>query len=174
MSLWSRLLGRTEVPGGFAGDLAPEERALAATSTVDGAPVVVTSFGLWLPEADGGARRVGWHLISKASWQQGTLTVIEATEADVVEGVVLIVDRPPRRFRLADPARVPQTVQARVEASIRSRQHRSLPGGGAWLVQRKIPGRDGIVLQVRADPGTNEAAVRRLASTVAPALPPPP
>ena len=34
-------------------------------------------------------------------------------------------------------------------------------------MQRKVPGRDGIVLQVRPDPGTDEAAVRRVAGTVA-------
>ena len=136
---------------------------LAAASTVDGGPLVVTSLGLWLPEPDGGARRVGWHLISKATWQSGTLTVTEAAEVDVVEGAVLIADRPPRRLRLADPGRVPETVQARVEASIRSRHHRTLPGGGAWFVQRKVPGQDGIVLQVRPDPGTDDAAVRRVA-----------
>ena len=117
---------------------------LAAATSADGAPVVVTSHGLWLPEPDGATRRVGWHLVSKATWQQGTLTVIEADELDVVEGAVLIADRPPRRLRLADPGRVPETVHARVEGSIRSRHHRALPGGGAWFVQRKVPGRDGV------------------------------
>jgi len=167
MSLINRLLGRAELPAGFTGPLDPDERVLAATTTTDGGPLVVSSLGLWLPEPDGGARRLGWHLVSKASWQPGVLTVIEATEADVVEGAVLIADRPPRRLRLVDPGRVPETVQARVEGSIRSRHHRALPGGGAWFVQRKVPGRDGVQLQVRADPGTDEAAVRSVAAAVA-------
>jgi hypothetical protein len=61
-------------------------------------------------------------------------------------------------------------VHARVEGTIRSRHHRSLPGGGAWFVQRRVPGRDGVLLQVRADPGTDEAAVRQVAGTVAATL----
>jgi len=58
-------------------------------------------------------------------------------------------------------------VHARVEGSIRSRHHRDLPGGGAWFVQRKIAGRDGTVLQVRPDPGTEETVVRQVAGDVA-------
>jgi hypothetical protein len=167
MSLLKRLLGRTELPPGFGGRLDAEERVLAAAGTVDGGSLVATSLGLWLTGPDGGARRVGWHLLSKVTWQAGTLTVVEAAEGDAVEGAVLITDRAPRRVRLADPGRLPETVQGRVEASIRSRHHRALPGGGAWFVQRKVPGRDGIVLQVRPDPGTDEAAVRQVAGAVA-------
>jgi hypothetical protein len=33
-------------------------------------------------------------------------------------------------------------------------------------VQRKVPGRDGIVLQVRPDPGTDPALVRQLVADV--------
>jgi len=167
MTFLSRLLGRTELPAGFTGRLNDDERLLAAASTVDGGPLVATSLGLWLTEPDGAARRVGWHLLSKVTWQSGTLTVVEAAEREAVEGAVLITDRAPRRWRLTDPGRLPETVQGRVEASIRSRHHRTLPGGGAWFVQRKVPGRDGIVLQVRPDPGTDDAAVRQVAGSVA-------
>ena len=62
---------------------------------------------------------------------------------------------------------MPEAVHARVTGSIRSRHHRDLPGGGAWFVQRKVPGRDGIVLQVRADPGTDTDVVRQVARDVA-------
>jgi hypothetical protein len=57
-----------------------------------------------------------------------------------------------------------------VEGSIKSRHRRELPGGGAWFVQRKISGRDGTVLQVRPDPGTDEAVVRQVAGDVAKSL----
>ena len=83
---------------------------------------------------------------------------------------VLLADRPARRFRLAEPGRVPEVVHARVEGSIRSRHHRDLPGGGAWFVQRKVPGRDGTVLQVRPDPGTDPAVVAQVAADVARSL----
>jgi hypothetical protein len=170
VNLLGWLLGRAEVPAGFAGQLGPEERVLAAASTADDGPLVLTSLGLWLPEPDGPPRRVGWHLVSKATWQQGVLTVIEAAELEVVDGAVLIADQRPRRLRLPVPGRVPETVHARVEGSIRSRHHRALPGGGAWFVQRKVPGRDGVLLQVRADDGTDGAALRRVAASVAAAL----
>ncbi|MCY7340503.1 MAG: hypothetical protein LH603_01180 [Pseudonocardia sp.] len=162
-----RLLGRDDLPAGFAGPLGADENVLGSAVLTGGGHVVVTSLGLWL-----GDRRLGWHLVSRASWQNGAITLVEAREVDVAGGAVLIEDLPVRRLRLASPGRVPEVVHTRVTASIRSRHHRELPGGGAWFVQRKVPGRDGIVLQVRADPGTDAAAVRQVAADVARALRP--
>jgi hypothetical protein len=169
MNIVRRLLGRAEVPAGFAGTLDADERVLATAELAGGGHLVVTSRGMWMP-TDDGACRVGWHLVSKASWQGGVLTVVEAQEDAAVTGAVLLTDLPPRRLRLTDPGSVPEAVHARVEASIRSRHHRDLPGGGAWFVQRKVPGRDGIVLQVRPDPGTDLAVVRQMAADVARSL----
>jgi hypothetical protein len=167
-----RLLGNG-LPEGFTGRLEPDERVLAVAPTADGAHLVVTSWGLWQPEP-GGPRRVGWHLVSRAVWKNGTLAVIEAAEEELATddgpGAVLLSDRPARRFRLVDAGRVPEAVHTRVEASIRSRHHRDLPGGGAWFVQRKVPGRDGTVLQVRPDAGTDQDVVAQVVADVARAL----
>jgi hypothetical protein len=152
--------GRDGLPDGFAGTLAPDERVLAVAE-----PLVATSDGLWLP-TDDGVRRLGWHLVSKATWQNNALVLIEATEVDEIDGAVLLADRRPVRYRLAEPGRLPEVVHERVTGSIRSRHHRDLPGGGAWFVQRKVPGR-GVVLQVRPDPGTDDAAVRSVTGSVA-------
>lgn len=164
-----RLLGGDGLPEGFAGRLAPDERVLATARTAGGAHLVVTSWGLWLPEGDG-VRRLGWHLVSKVTWKNGALAVVEAAEVEEIGGqgasAVLLADRPARRFRLVDPGRLPEAVQARVEGSIRSRHRHDLPGGGAWFVQRKVPGRDGTVLQVRPDPGTDPAVVAQVAADV--------
>ena len=165
MRLLRRLLGREEVPAELAGRLASDERVLAGAELGAGGHLVVTSRGLWLP-SDEGVRLVGWHLVSKASWQSGVLTVVEAEETETIGGAVLLTDLPPLRLRLAEPGRVPETVHARVEGSIRTRHHRDLPGGGAWFVQRKVPGRDGIVLHVRPDPGTDQAALRQVVADV--------
>lgn len=184
-----RLLGGDGLPDGFAGRLEPDERVLAVAPTADGAHLVVTSWGLWLPPtgsdaADGdrpGPRRVGWHLVSRATWKNGVLTVVEAVEEEIVaEAAVLLSDRPARRFRLVEPGTLPETVHARVEGSIRSRHHRDfsggdlsggdLSGGGAWFVQRRVPGRDGAVLQVRPDPGTDRAVAAQVAADVARSL----
>jgi hypothetical protein len=154
------------LPGDFAGRLVGEERVLGVAELADGGHVVATSLGLWLPDGEG-ARRIGWHLISKATWDKGWLGVIEANETGTVAGAVLLADRPARRLRLAEPGRVPAVVHTRVTGSIKSRHHRDLPGGGAWVIQRSVAGRDGIVLQVRPDPGTDQDAVRSLAEQVA-------
>ena len=167
--LLRKLLGREEIPAEVAGRLAPDERVLATAELAGGGHLVVTSLGMWLP-SDDGVRLLGWHLVSKAGWQGGALTVVEAQEIETLAGAVLLADLPPRRLRLTEPGRVPETVHARVECSIRSRHHRDLPRGGAWFVQRKVPGRDGVVLQVRPDPGTDEAAVRQVAADVARSL----
>jgi hypothetical protein len=169
-----RILRGDGLPDGFPGRLEPEERVLATASTSDGGHLVVTSWGLWIPDGDG-ARRVGWHLVSRASWRNGALALVEADEVEEIASgdgprAVLLADRPARRFRLTEPDRVPEVVHARVEGSFRSRHHRDLPGGGAWFVQRKIAGRDGTVLQVRPDPGTDPALVAALAADVARSL----
>ena len=59
----------------------------------------------------------------------------------------------------------------RVTGSVRSRHHRELPGGGVWVVQRKLAGRSGVVLQGRPDPGTDEEAVLVLLREIAERLP---
>lgn len=160
-----RLLGGERVPTGWAGRLEPEEHVVATAEVAAGGHVVVTSRGLWVPE-DAGPRRVGWHLVNRATWRDGLLVLVEAVEVAEVGGAVVLADRPPRRLRLVAPGTVPHAVRERVEGSIRSRHHRELSPGGAWFVQRRVPGRDGVVLQVRPDPGTEPAAVRALTAEV--------
>jgi hypothetical protein len=162
--MFGRLVDR-DLPADFAGKLAANEHVLAVAELADGGHVVATSVGLWLPDGDG-VRCIGWHLISKATWAQGSLSVVEAVETGAVADVVLLADRPARRLRLGQPGKLPQIVHTRVTGSIKSSHHRDLPGGGAWFVQRSVAGRDGIVLQVRADPGTDQDAVRSLAAQV--------
>lgn len=161
MSLLDRLLRRRPLPAYVVRE--PDEHVLARAAVAGGGEVVLTSRGLWLPDG----RLIGWHLVSKATWEGGALTVVAAQEAEVVAGAVVLADEPPRRMALTDPGRVPELVHKRVTASIRSRHHRELPGGGAWFVQRAVPGRGGTVLQVRPDPGTDPAAVRQVAGDVA-------
>ncbi|GAA2776840.1 hypothetical protein [Saccharopolyspora taberi] len=162
--LLARLGGTGDLPEDFGGELANDEHVLAVAGSRDGA-VVATHLGLWLPGPDG-PRRVGWHLVSKATWNSGRLEVTEAEESGTAGDVVILRDLPPRRFDLESPGRLPEVVHARVTGSIKSSHHRDLPGGGAWFVQRKVPGRDGIVLQVRADRGADEIAVAEFAEEV--------
>lgn len=166
MSILGRLFGREQVPDAVHAALAADEHVAATATVATGGILVVTSWGIWTPQDP--PQRLGWHEVSKATWEDGTLTVI-AAEARETAGpsTVLLADLPPRRFRLAEPGKVPREVHERVTGSIRSRSHRELPGGGAWVLQRKVPGRDGLIVQVRPDPGTDPVAALRLAEGVA-------
>ncbi|MBA8825480.1 hypothetical protein FHX42_002831 [Saccharopolyspora lacisalsi] len=163
--LLARMNGTDILPEGFSGTLGADEQVLAVAHG-DAGSLVATSTGLWVPEG-GTTRRVGWHLLSRASWNDGVLTVIESEEFGTAGSAVLLRDQAPRRFVLSSPGRVPEVVHARVTGSIKSSHHRELPGGGAWFVQRKIPGQDGIVLQVRADRGTDEVVLADYAAEIA-------
>jgi len=146
---WRRLLGGTHTPDGFDGTLDGEERVLAGTAVAGGGFVVATSLGIWVPLGDG-HRRIGWHLVSKANWDGRTLTVIEADEIGTEIGnagdAVLIADRPPQRYHLPEPVNVPEVVHARVTRSV---VHSEQAGDGTLRVRRRVPGRDGVHLQIR-------------------------
>ncbi|HWD05926.1 MAG TPA: hypothetical protein VG674_26120 [Amycolatopsis sp.] len=165
MGLLSRLFGRG-LPDDFPGELDRGEDVIAVAAVEGGGHLVVTGLGLWIP-ADGGARRVGWHLVGKASWSEGEFVLTESAETGHFGDVVVLTDRAPVRFRLPDPGKVPHQVRLRVDGSVRSRHRQELGSGGAWFVQRKLPGRDGVVIQVRPDPGTDPALVEAIAGDVA-------
>jgi hypothetical protein len=163
---WLRYLLGDRVPEGFPGVLDPGEHALASAAVTGGGHLVVTPLGLWVADA-GTARQVAWHLVAKAAWGDGVLTLTEAEEAGTAGDAVLLADRTPVRFALETPGRVPLLVRQRVDGSIRSRYRKELAGGGAWFVWRKVAGRDGAVLQVRADPGTDADVVAAIAREAA-------
>lgn len=167
--LFARLLGGHPVPEAVAGALGAEEAVVATAAVTGGGTLVVTSWGIWPPGEP--AERIGWHEVGKAAWDRSALVVTPTVAEEIAPGTELLADARPRRFRLAEPGTVPQAVQERVTASIRSRNHRELPGGGAWVLQRRVPGRDGLVVQVRPDPGTDPVAARRLAEGIAARLP---
>lgn len=162
MGLFRRLFG-SGAPEGFTGSLDADEHVLASAAVGSGW-LVATSHGLWLPETPE-PRRVGWHLVSKATWSGNALAVVEAVEDGTAGEAVVLRDLPARRFPLESPGRVPQVVHERVTGSIKSREHNATVG--AWFVQRKVAGRDGVVLQVRPDPGTDVERVREVAASVA-------
>lgn len=165
MNLLRRLLGDRRPPD-FTGALEPGEDVVDSAPVEGGGYLVVTPLGLWIP-ADGGARRVGWHLVGKAAWADGVFTLTESAEAGTAGTAIVLADRPPVRFRLPSPGKVPRDAYQRVEGSIRSRHRQEIGSGGAWFVQRKVPGRDGSVLQVRPDPGTDVELVTAIAEQVA-------
>jgi hypothetical protein len=143
---WRRLFGGAELPPGVDAPLEPEERVLASAPVTGGGYLVPTSHGLWVPHTGEAHRRIGWHLVSKATWDGRALTVVEADEVGPDGEAVLIADRPPRRYPLPEPANVPEVVHARVTRSV---LHSERARDGTLVVRRRVPGRDGVQLQVR-------------------------
>ncbi|GAB2915395.1 hypothetical protein GCM10027047_11650 [Rhodococcus aerolatus] len=161
-------------PPGWPGRLDPDEDVLAVAPLRAG-HLVATRLGLWVPgpdpTADPAVERVAWHLVSAATWSGTELDLRVAEETGTAGAAVLLADTLRRVYTPTEPGRLPAVVQARVTATIRSTHHQQLPGGGAWFVQRRVPGHDGVVLQVRVDPGTDPAVVHDVAETVAGRLP---
>src|SRR5690606_4657704 len=98
--------------------------------------------------------------------------VLQLTVADSIGelgGAQWLLDRAPVSYRISRPRRVTDIISARVRAGIVLAEHRELPGGGGWIVQRRVPGTDGLSPQVRLDPGTDPDGVG-LAEAVAAAV----
>ncbi|MDQ2748651.1 MAG: hypothetical protein M3Y44_03830 [Actinomycetota bacterium] len=141
------LFHRRETPPADALAALPKgERVLSWAGTESGAAVLATPRGLWWPDSDG-ARLIGWEYIDKAVWRDAQLSV---TQADVVDDI-LLVDRAPRSVELSAPRDLPATVRKRVESNVVRSEVRSVGGGLARFVARRIPGRDGVVWWVRLE-----------------------
>ena len=151
MSVLKRLLADRRPPPDAVRPLARDERVVAWATAEGGGTVLATPLGLWLPAPDG-PERVPWHLVDKAIWRAGTLTVIAAEDT----GGGVLAELPPRSVRLAEPRDLPPTVRARVERSIGySRHHGLAPSGGVRVVGRRVAGRDGLTWQLVFDAGTD-------------------
>lgn len=171
MGLADRLLRRPTPPAGSIGELEVGEEVLAVAPVRTG-HLVATRLGVWVPGPGGEAPlRVRWELVSKATWDGETLELTVSEETGTAGAAVLLADVLVRSYALTEPGNLPQVVNRRVSGSVRSAHRKELPGGGAWFVQRSVPGRDGVVLQVRVDPGTDVDVVADIAAIVAAQLP---
>lgn len=128
-----------------------DERILTwATTTSEGAVVVATNRGLWLP----GLHRLGWHEIIKATWSGRELTVVPGRVVEERDGYTVVADQPAISALLLEPRHVPHQVQVRVTKSVPITSHHELPGGGVRVAARRVSGVDGLTWTVRYDPGT--------------------
>jgi hypothetical protein len=153
VSVLSRLFRDRRPPAAATRPLSRGERVVSWAIPEGGGTVVATQFGLWLPEPDG-PRRIPWHLVDKAIWRGGTLTVIAAEEA----GDGVLAELPARTVRLTEPRDLPPTVRIRVERSIGYTRHYKLaPAGGVRVVGRRVAGRDGLSWQLVFDADTDPA-----------------
>jgi hypothetical protein len=145
-------LFRRRLPGRLRPRVARDERIVAWACTSDGAALVATNLGLWLP---GRSDRLGWQQIHKASWEQPVLRVVPAQRLGDGDGYEIVADGPDVSYILAEPAALPAVVRQRVTRSVAYTRHDSLPGGGARVVARRTPGRNGVTWHVRYDDGTD-------------------
>lgn len=148
-------------PAALTGALADDEEILASAQEAAGGWLAVTRFGIWQLPPGGEPKLIPWTLVSKVSWQTPILHVVRADVAGEVAGAELIVDRHPYNFEIADPGKLTDVIHARVRGGIISSAHHDVPGGGGWVVVRRVPGRDGPIAQVRLDPGTSTEAAQR-------------
>lgn len=144
MKLFAR---RQTPPPELTSVLDKDERVLSWADTASGV-VAATPRGLWWPDG-AGYRLIGWERVSKATWRDGALVVIEA---DVVDEL-LLVDRAPVAAVLTTPRDLPETARKRVEANVVSSEVVAVGGGTARLVARHVPGQDGVQWWARLEQG---------------------
>jgi hypothetical protein len=158
-----RLFGRRErAPAEALAPLDRDERVVAWATAAGGGAVLATPLGIWLP---GAPERIPWHLVDKATWRDGALTIVAARDT----GAGVLEELPPRSVRIAVPRDLPNTVRVRVERTIASSRHHRLPaGGGVRVVGRRVPGQDGVTWQLVFDRGVDrhDPAVRAAADDV--------
>jgi hypothetical protein len=152
-----RLFSRDRPPAAAVAELAADERVLAWADTGSGAVLLATSLGLRWPGPEG-SELLGWQYVSKATWQDGILSVVVA---DVVDGI--LHDRRPIAVALSVPRDLPFIVRKRVNANIVKSELASVDGGAVRFVGRRIPGAGGVEWWARMEPGTPLSAEVRSA-----------
>lgn len=146
MGFWQRIFKRRPpVPESAQRYLEKDERSLAWAQAVTGQVVVATPRGVHVV-GDKAHRLVPWHEISKATWGERWLTVIESR---VVQGSQ-IADERPWRLQFDEPGGVPPVLRRRVESAVVVSSRYPL-AGGVLIVGRKVTGQDGLLWQYRLD-----------------------
>ncbi|GAC1609839.1 MAG: hypothetical protein NVS3B26_13310 [Mycobacteriales bacterium] len=122
------------------------ERRVAWALTSDGQPVVAGTAKLHLPDGTS----LGWDAIERALWDKPVLRLVELTEAagsGRQHEVSLDLDR---------DTDLPETVRARVSASVAWSSHVKLtPAGGVRIVGRRRAGLQVLEWQLVFDSGTD-------------------
>jgi hypothetical protein len=151
--------------------LLDKDEHVASWADTTNSVVVATNRGLWWPQSavqepeaplesrDQHWRLIGWHTISKVTWDSGALVVIEA---DVVDDLFL-VDRPAVRVEVTIPRDLPASVRKRVEANVVHSELDFVGRGAARLVGRRVPGQDGLCWWARLEDGAVDDGPTRLA-----------
>jgi hypothetical protein len=153
MRLLPRLFRVERPPAEALAALETGERLTSWGSTTGGDVVLATTRGLWLPASGGHERRrLPWHTIHKATWDQSSLRIVPGVEIE--PGVV--ADGPAMGVHLLEPRDLPAEVRTRVTRSVAHSSHHPLPGGGGVrVVARRVAGVDGLSWALRYDDGVD-------------------
>ncbi len=149
---------RRTLPPRLTAALDPEEHIQVLAGCVDGKLLAASRFGLWVIE-DEKAARLGWELVAKARLSARVLSIIATQVVDeLADGTSVLVDEPAREYTLSGRSGLTDVVHTRVRRSVAASRHLDYPGGGGWVVLRRVPGRNGLTRQVRLDPGADAGA----------------
>jgi hypothetical protein len=154
---------RNSVPQALSGRLDADELITAMAQTDDGRTLVTTRRGLWVVEQVG-AERLGWERVAKARFELGVLTLVPLEDValpqdlDAAQEMSVVRDGRPRDHRLGRPAKVTDQIHIRVRRSVAASRYLPWPGAGGWVALRRVPGRDGLLLQLRLDPVADQLA----------------
>lgn len=147
---------RRERPGpAVQAALESDELVMGRAVSADGTELVVTRRRLLVLHVGQQLRSEPWYRVAKATLRDGTLTVVGLElVGELPDGGEIVRDAPPVVFSLAAPAALTDQVHARVRRSVVASRQLPWPGGGGWVTLRRVAGRDGLLLQLRLDPGT--------------------
>jgi hypothetical protein len=143
---------RDEPPAEIVAQLPRDERVVSWADVRGGGTILASPAGLWWPDGDS-ARLIGWQHITKATWHDGVLRVIEAEVLDDL----LLVDRDPVSAELEVPRDLPPVVRKRVQANIVQSDLLTIGDVTARFVSRRIPGRDGVQWWARIESDTPDS-----------------
>ncbi len=149
---------RRTLPPRLSAALDPDEHIQVLASCLDGKLLAASRFGLWVIE-DEKAARLGWELVAKARLSARVLSIIATQVVDeLADGTSVLVDEPVREYTLSGRSGLTDVVHTRVRRSVAASRHLDFPGGGGWVVLRRVPGHNGLTRQVRLDPGADVGA----------------
>ncbi len=149
---------RVVLPPPLRAALREDEHIQAVADLTDGTLLAASRFGLWHIDGDD-VSVTGWESIAKARLTGSVLSIIPTQlVGGLFDSTVVLADDITREYLLAGRSSLTDEVHNRVRRSVVASGHFDSPGGGGWVVLRRVPGRDGLVTQVRLDPGADPAA----------------
>ncbi len=149
---------RRTLPPPLIAALDEDEHIQAVADLTDGTSLAASRFGLWHLSGEK-ASRVGWEAIAKARLTGSVLAVIPTrVVGEYPDGTTVLADDVAHEYVLVARSALTDIVHSRVRRSVAASRHLPHPGGGGWVVLRRIPGRDGVVTQFRLNPGADPAA----------------